>query len=104
MRRRPSMFLFAEPWHVRLIGGLFTIMILMVGFNIVKLQRLHRAYAGQGPVYGSHEEKLQRIWDNAHYRYKPPKTKIETRKEQQNLSPEEKETLEDIASVFGITV
>jgi hypothetical protein len=49
-------------------------------------------------------QKLQQIWDKAHYRYKPPKTKIETRKELQELSPEEKETLEDIAGVFGITV
>jgi len=49
-------------------------------------------------------QKLQQIWDKAHYRYKPPQTKIETRKEQQELSTEEKETLEDIASVFGITV
>jgi hypothetical protein len=49
-------------------------------------------------------QKLQQIWDKAHYRYKPPKTKLETRKELQELSPEEKETLEDIAGVFGITV
>jgi len=49
-------------------------------------------------------QKLQQIWDKAHYRYKPPKTKIETKKELQELSPEEKETLEDIAGVFGITV
>jgi hypothetical protein len=49
-------------------------------------------------------QKLQQIWDNAHYRYKPPKTEIKTGKEQQELSPEEKETLENIASVFGITV
>jgi hypothetical protein len=49
-------------------------------------------------------QRLQKIWDKAHYRYKPTKTKIETRKEQQELSPEEKETLEDIAGVFGITV
>lgn len=50
------------------------------------------------------DQKLQQIWKKAHYRYKPPKTKIEVRKEQQELSQEEKETLEDIASIFGITV
>jgi len=50
------------------------------------------------------DQKLQQIWNKAHYRYKPPKTKRETRKEQQELSQEEKETLEDIASVFGVTV
>ncbi|MBE0461732.1 MAG: transposase family protein [Candidatus Aminicenantes bacterium] len=50
------------------------------------------------------DRKLQQIWEKAHYRYKPPKTKIEDRKEQQELSPEEKETLEDIAGVLGITV
>lgn len=68
MRRRPSMFLYAEPWHVRLISGVFVIFIIMVGINIVKLQRLHRAYAGEGPVYGSHEEKLQRIWGSVYDR------------------------------------
>ncbi|NVM27054.1 MAG: transposase family protein, partial [Desulfobacterales bacterium] len=45
------------------------------------------------------DQKLQQIWKKAHYRYKPPKTKIEVRKEQQELSQEEKETLEDIASI-----
>lgn len=50
------------------------------------------------------DQKLQQIWNKAHYRYKPPKTKRETRKEQQELSQEEKETLEDIASIFGVTV
>jgi hypothetical protein len=50
------------------------------------------------------DQKLQQIWKKAHYRYKPPKTKIEARKEQQELSQEEKETLEDIAGIFGITV
>lgn len=50
------------------------------------------------------DQKLQQIWEKAHYRYKPPKTKIQVRKEQQELSIEEKETLEDIASIFGITV
>ncbi|MCK4494782.1 MAG: hypothetical protein KAU91_00410, partial [Candidatus Aminicenantes bacterium] len=50
------------------------------------------------------DQKLQQIWEKAHYRYKPPKIKIEARKEQQELSIEEKETLEDIASIFGITV
>ena len=48
--------------------------------------------------------KLQHIWEKAHYRYKPQKRKLETTKEQQQLSREEKETLEDIASVFGISV
>jgi hypothetical protein len=48
--------------------------------------------------------KLQHIWEKAHYRYKPHKKKLETTKEQQQLSREEKETLEDIASVLGITV
>jgi len=50
------------------------------------------------------DQKLQQIWKKAHYRYKPPKRKIEARKEQQELSQEEKETLENIASIFGITV
>jgi hypothetical protein len=46
-------------------------------------------------------QKLQRIWDLAHYRYTPSK-KINPQSEK--LTPAEKETLEDIAQVFGITV
>jgi hypothetical protein len=53
---------------------------------------------------GRVDQKLQQIWKKAHYRYKPAKTKREARKEQQELSQEEKETLEGIASVFGVTV
>jgi hypothetical protein len=50
------------------------------------------------------DQKLQIIWEKAHYRYKPPKTKIEEGKEHKELTSEEKETLEDIARIYGITV
>ncbi len=50
------------------------------------------------------DQKLQKIWDKAHYRYTPPKMKIEEGKEQKELSSEEKDILEDIARVYGITV
>jgi hypothetical protein len=48
--------------------------------------------------------KLQQVWEKAHYRYTPSKKKLETKKEQQELSKEERETLEDIANMFGITI
>jgi len=49
-------------------------------------------------------EKLEHIWTLAHYR---PKTTDKEQKEAEKidgLSPVEKETLESIAQVFGITV
>lgn len=49
-------------------------------------------------------EKLEHIWSLAHYR---PKTSDKEKKEEEKiegLSPVEKETLESIAQVFGITV
>jgi len=49
-------------------------------------------------------QKLQQIWDLAHYRYIPPKGERKTNSQPEELSPAEKETLEDIAQVFGITV
>jgi len=49
-------------------------------------------------------KKLQHIWDMAHYRYNPPKGEMKINSQPEKLSPTEKETLEDIAQVFGITV
>ena len=49
-------------------------------------------------------QKLQHIWDMAHYRYNPPKGEMKINSQPEKLSPTEKETLEDIAQVFGITV
>lgn len=49
-------------------------------------------------------QKLQQVWEKAHYRYTPSKKKLKTKKEQQELSEEERETLEDIANMFGITI
>lgn len=49
-------------------------------------------------------KKLDRIWDLAHYRYKPKNIKKGTQNLKEQLSNEEKETLEGIAQVFGIEV
>jgi len=49
-------------------------------------------------------QKLQQIWEMAHYRYNPPKGEGKTNSQPEKLSVAEKETLEDIAQVFGITV
>ena len=49
-------------------------------------------------------QKLQQIWDLAHYRYNPPKIEKKINSQPEKLTPAEKETLEDIAQVFGITV
>ena len=48
--------------------------------------------------------KLERIWDLAHYRYKPKDIKKSTNDLREQLSNEEKETLEEIAQIFGIEV
>lgn len=48
--------------------------------------------------------KLERIWDLAHYRYKPKDIKKSTKDLREQLSNEEKETLEEIAKIFGIEV
>jgi hypothetical protein len=48
--------------------------------------------------------KLERIWDLAHYRYKPKDIKKSTKDLREQLSNEEKETLEEIAQIFGIEV
>lgn len=48
--------------------------------------------------------KLERIWDLAHYHYKPKDTKKSTKDLREQLSNEEKETLEEIAQIFGIEV
>jgi hypothetical protein len=49
-------------------------------------------------------QKLQKIWDLAHYRYTLPEAEKKTNSQPEKLSSDEKETLEDIAQVFGITV
>lgn len=49
-------------------------------------------------------EKLERIWSLAHYRAKPSDKKEKEGEKIEGLSPVEKETLESIAQVFGITV
>jgi len=48
--------------------------------------------------------KLERIWDLAHYHYKPKDIKKSTNDLREQLSNEEKETLEEIAQIFGIEV
>jgi hypothetical protein len=48
--------------------------------------------------------KLERIWDLAHYRYKPKDIKKNTKDLREQLSSEEKKTLEEIAQVFGFEV
>ena len=49
-------------------------------------------------------EKLEHIWSLARYRSKPSEEKEKEDVKIEGLSPEEKETLESIAQVFGITV
>ena len=44
------------------------------------------------------------VWEVANYRYNPPKGEGKTNSQPEKLSVTEKETLEDIAQVFGITV
>jgi hypothetical protein len=48
--------------------------------------------------------KLEGIWNLAHYRYKPKDIKKSTKDLREQLSNEEKETLEEIAQVFGVEV
>jgi hypothetical protein len=48
--------------------------------------------------------KLERIWELAHYRYQPPEHDKRAKAEPGQLSPEEKEALEAISQAFGITV
>ncbi len=48
--------------------------------------------------------KLEGIWDLAHYRYKPKDINKSTQNLKEQLSNEEKETLEEIAQLFGIDV
>ena len=48
--------------------------------------------------------RFERIWDLAHYHYKPKDIKKSTKDLREQLSNEEKETLEEIAQVFGIEV
>jgi hypothetical protein len=48
--------------------------------------------------------KLELIWDLARYRYKPKDIKKSTKDLQDQLSSAEKETLEEIAQVFGMEV
>ncbi len=50
------------------------------------------------------DQKLQRIWNLAHYRYKPKDIKKSTKDLREQLSNEEKETLEEISQIFGIEV
>jgi len=49
-------------------------------------------------------QKLERIWDLAHYRYKPDEVKKEAKTEFAKLSLVERETLESISQALGITV
>ena len=49
-------------------------------------------------------KKLERIWDLAHYRYKPTDDEKKGRSELNKLSSVEKETLEAIAQALGVTV
>ncbi|MFQ5976425.1 MAG: transposase family protein [Candidatus Hydrothermarchaeales archaeon] len=49
------------------------------------------------------EQKLERIWDLAHYRFKPDEKKRVDEKEDE-LSPVEREVLEGISQSFGINV
>ena len=50
------------------------------------------------------DQKLQRVWDLAHYSYKPKDIKKRTKDLREQLSIEEKETLEEISQIFGIEV
>jgi len=49
-------------------------------------------------------QKLQRIWDLAHYRYKPSNIEKRTAEKLNELSAVERETLEAISQVFGMKV
>lgn len=48
--------------------------------------------------------KLERIWELAHYRYKPAGEEKKAKAEPDELSSEERETLESISQAFGITL
>jgi transposase InsO family protein len=48
--------------------------------------------------------KLERIWELAHYRYQPPEQDKRAKAEPSQLSLEEKEALEAISQAFGIKV
>ena len=47
-------------------------------------------------------QKLQSIWDLAHYRYQPPDSQEKTSDQVEELSPVEKEVLEGLSQAFGI--
>jgi len=49
-------------------------------------------------------QKLQSIWDLAHYRYQPPSSKDKVSDQLEELSPVEKEILEGLSKAFGINV
>lgn len=49
-------------------------------------------------------QKLEYIWNLAHYRYQPPKIEEKINTELEGLSSVERETLETILQVFGINV
>jgi len=49
-------------------------------------------------------QKLECIWDLAHYRYKPCEVEKKPKEKQGELSSVERETLEAISQAFGITV
>jgi transposase InsO family protein len=48
--------------------------------------------------------KLERIWELAHYRYEPPEHNKKTKQQPGQLSLEEREALEAISDAFGIAV
>ncbi|TET74487.1 MAG: hypothetical protein E3J56_02325 [Candidatus Aminicenantes bacterium] len=48
--------------------------------------------------------KLERIWELAHYRYKPAEEEKKAKDKLDELSSVERETLEAISQAFGITV
>ena len=49
-------------------------------------------------------QKLERIWDLAHYRYQPPNTQEKSSDQLEELSPVEKETLEGLSQAFGTKI
>jgi len=48
--------------------------------------------------------KLERIWELAHYRYKPAEVEKKTNAELNELSSIEKEALEGLSQAFGIKI
>lgn len=49
-------------------------------------------------------QRLQRIWDLAHYRYQPPSTQEKSSDQVEELAQVEKKTLEGLSKAFGIKI